>query len=236
MLLSFLKSSDHWWQSPQRCVLCHDLAGHLYLCAECADLIGGLRICNGVCPSCAKPSLQDAVCGECQRQPRHYDRLWASYRLDWPLHQLIAQYKFQRTWPHAALFGLWMAQAPPPWLHQCVFDAVIAMPLSRSRLHERGFNQAQLLVDALLPMVLLTSTQLNRPIIERQHRPPQSTLNYIQRQLNTKGIFQLKSDVNKRNLLLIDDVVTTTATLNELARILKAAGAASVSCWVLSRA
>ena len=94
MLYSLLKSGAANLQAPQRCVLCHDLAKQLYLCADCALLMARLQIGNEACPLCAKPSLQAAVCGECQQHPPHFERLWASYHLDWPLHSVIAEFKY----------------------------------------------------------------------------------------------------------------------------------------------
>ena len=236
MLYSLLKSGAANLQAPQRCVLCHDLAKQLYLCADCALLMARLQIGNEVCPLCAKPSLQAAVCGECQQHPPHFERLWASYHLDWPLHSVIAEFKYQQQWSHARALAAWMAESPPPWLHQAALNGVLAMPLSRVRLIERGYNQAHVLVQELAGMLQPTCVELNSAAILREHKPPQSTLTHAQRMKNIRGVFTLQADVNKRNLLLIDDVVTTSATLNELARTLKTAGAATVSCWVLARA
>lgn len=235
MRYSFLKSSGSWWQAPPRCVLCHDLAADLYLCPTCARLIAALGIQQNVCPLCAKPSVNNAICGHCQQSKWHFDRLWASHRLDWPLHELVLEYKFQRQWSYAAMFADWMRVCPPPWLVNQAFDGVVPMPLSRVRLLHRGYNQAQLLAEALQPHLRCSQAAFLPVQIQRQHAPAQSTLNHAQRLKNARGIFRLQSDVNKRNLLLIDDVVTTSATLNELARILKLAGAHSVSCWVLAR-
>ena len=224
-----------WMPSP-RCLLCEGTATQVHACDDCWELLQRLRTGNEVCPLCAKPSLQAAVCGECQRQQPHFERLWASYRLAWPLHSVIAEFKYQQQWAHARALSAWMAAAPPPWLSAQTLDEVIAMPLSRVRLLERGYNQAQVLVHGLQSQSLLICSNSNSVFIERQHRPPQSTLKHDERMRNIRGVFKLKTDVNKRNLLLIDDVVTTSATLNELARTLKTAGAASVSCWVLARA
>ena len=236
MLYSLLKSGAANLQAPQRCVLCHDLAKQLYLCADCALLMARLQIGNEACPLCAKPSLQAAVCGECQQHPPYFERLWASYYLDWPLHSVIAEFKYQQQWSHSRALAAWMDAAPPPWLQTVALDGVLAMPLSRVRLLERGYNQAAVLAQGLASLSSLICTPSNSIAVERQHRPPQSTLKHAQRMQNIRHVFQIKDDVNKRNLLLIDDVVTTSATLNELARTLKTAGAATVSCWVLARA
>lgn len=235
MLLSSLQSGG-WWQPPQRCVLCHDLAKQLYLCCDCEYLLQRLHIeAANVCPLCAKVSVSGVVCGQCQQAPPHFDQLWASYRLAAPLHQIIQQYKFHQQWSYVRALSAWMRHAMPPWLSNTTFDSVVAMPLSRERLIERGFNQSQLLLDTLIDDISLASQPVSLLTITRKHRPPQSILNHQQRIKNVQGVFDLKSDVSKRKVLLIDDVVTTSATLNELARMLKQGGAVSVSCWVIAR-
>lgn len=130
-----------------------------------------------------------------------------------------------------ALNRLMLHQAPS-WLGTTTIDAVLPMPLSHQRLAERGFNQSELLAAAVAhaygwPL-------LDKSTVLRQHRPAQSTLSREQRLGNVRGIFRINANVKNRNLLLIDDVVTTGATVRELAQSLKRAGAASVYVWVLA--
>ncbi len=99
---------------------------------------------------------------------------------------------------------------------------------------ERGFNQCGELARLLsarygLPL-LPEDTVFRRPA------PPQSTLPYARRKKNVAGLFRVAGDVKKRNLLLIDDVATTNATLAELSRMLKRAGAGNLYCWTLAQA
>ena len=127
-----------------------------------------------------------------------------------------------------------MATLPPPWLHDAGIDGILAVPLSRERLVERGFNQCGELARLLsarygLPL-LPEDTVFRRPA------PPQSTLPYARRKKNVAGLFRVAGDGKKRNLLLIDDVATTNATLAELSRMLKRAGAGNLYCWTLAQA
>ena len=109
------------------------------------------------------------------------------------------------------------------------------MPLSKARRLYRGFNQADELAARLAqhygwPL-------LPRDAVFRRHHAPQSTLKSDERQRNVRHAFAVQSGLVKNcNLLLIDDVVTTGATLNELARALKRAGAGRIFCWTLARA
>ena len=99
---------------------------------------------------------------------------------------------------------------------------------------ERGFNQcgelARLLSARYGLLLLPEDTVFRRPA------PPQSTLPYARRKKNVAGLFRVAGDVKKRNLLLIDDVATTNATLAELSRMLKQAGAGNLYCWTLAQA
>ena len=107
------------------------------------------------------------------------------------------------------------------------------MPLSPQRLRERGFNQALELARAVAPA-------LNAPVdaglcLKTRDTPPQTRLPWKERRKNIRGAFVVEGDVSGRHVVVIDDVLTTGATLNELARNLKRAGAASVTGWVIAR-
>lgn len=235
MWQSFLKSCDSWLKPSQGCLLCHDLTERLHLCTDCLPWLQQLTMPDEVCPLCAHLSTDGAVCGECQQNMPYFDRLWASYRLAFPLHQIITEYKFHKQWSYAPILAAWMQEHPPKWLSDLALDGVVAMPLSRGRLFERGYNQSECLLQFLSTSSLISS-RCSEVKISRLYRPPQSSMSHQQRHQNVDGVFSIQNDVNERHLLLIDDVVTTCATLNELARKLKGAGAASVSCWVLARA
>lgn len=186
------------------------------------------------CPLCAAPSASGLPCGHCQKKAPPQTRLSAAYRYSPPLSNLIYAYKFLgRPDLYDALAELLLAE-PPDW--PAPPSIVMAMPLSVPRLHQRGFNQSLLLAEAL-------ARHLNLPLqppfaVKRSHRAPQSTLPRHLRAKNVRGIFQVASnaDVKNRHVLLIDDVVTTGATIGELARTLRQAGAAAVYARVLARA
>lgn len=172
------------------------------------------------------------MCGHCQRHPPSTVRVFAAYHYAAPIKHMLHALKYLRQ-PHLAtpLAGLLLAHLPP-WLEHTAFDVVLPMPLSQPRLHERGFNQSHLLAAPI-------ARQLARPLLDntavlRQHRPPQSTLSSAERQRNVRGIFHINADVKNRNVLLIDDVVTTGATIAELAQSLVHSGASGVWAWTLA--
>ncbi|WP_269533793.1 ComF family protein [Chitinimonas sp. BJYL2] len=112
-------------------------------------------------------------------------------------------------------------------------DCVIAMPLHSSRLRERGFNQSAELARHLARALDLTLA-LDR--VARIHpAPPQAKQNRKERQRQVRGAFAVTGEVAGLHVAVVDDVMTTGASLNELARTLKQAGARRVDCWVLAR-
>jgi ComF family protein len=228
-----LSSFWHGCIGVPHCLLCHGNADHSGLCRACwADLCALKRDGAELCPRCTSFSMNAAVCAQCLHKRRTIAALYASYRYTAPLQQLLRAFKHQRQLTIVDTLAALMLAQPPVWLPQANIDGVLAMPLSRNRLFERGFNQSQLLAAAIarhygLPLI---------PIhwIHRHHRPPQSTLNGKKRRDNVRGVFQVRNSLNNRNLLLIDDVVTTGATITELAHTLKFCGVAQLYAWALA--
>jgi len=108
------------------------------------------------------------------------------------------------------------------------------MPLSPRRLAERGFNQALLIAEGLADDF---SLPLHRMVLARiRETRPQTTLPWKARHDNVKGAFAATSALQGKNVALVDDVMTTGATLNEAARALKKQGATRVSAWIIARA
>lgn len=161
------------------------------------------------------------------------EALYASYEYVPPLRQLLHAFKHQKQLYLAEVLAGLMLSQPPVWLFDQQFDAIVAMPLSRPRLFKRGFNQSRLLAQAVAQS--LDCPLLAAKMIRRQHRQAQSTLKGAQRFLNVKGVFQVNGRLDGLSLLLIDDVVTTGATMGALTQSLRKAGAAQVFGWALSR-
>ena len=221
------------WGAP-RCVLCHETtSGHDGLCPGCRhDLRLLYTDAAHRCPTCTRFSRHAHVCGHCQQKPPPLARLFTGCDYSAPLKQMLHAFKHQRQSSLLPALSTLMLHHPPPWLPEAPIDAVLAMPLSAPRLAERGFNQSQLLARRI-------ATAYGWPLLDkgavlRQHRPPQSTLSRDKRRQNVRGVFRVAADVKNCNLLLIDDVVTTGATIYELAQSLKRAGAAAVYAWALA--
>lgn len=216
----------------QNCLLCHDLISNQAICSACLnDLLHSALDAAYVCPICAGTGNGVTPCRACQTNAPSFDRLWASVYYEPPISGILHEFKHNRQLSFAKVLAELMIAVPPPWLLDIPIDGVLAMPLSHERRLMRGFNQceARILAQYYGWQLLPQNTVLRRPA------PPQSTLAGYERQKNVAGIFSVARDVKKCNLLLIDDVCTTGATLNEIARMLKLVGVSSLSCWTLAR-
>ena len=209
----------------QDCPLCGAQSGPDLLCAACAAELPALR---AHCPRCALPSPGGLVCGSCLKSPPHFDGTVASWPYEFPCDRLVQALKYHAQLALAAFFARSLASRPLPKV-----DLVLPMPLHPSRLAERGFNQALEIARGL-------AQHLERPVEPRGARrvkdtAPQTELPYGERAKNVRGAFVCELTLSGKNVAVVDDVMTTGATLNELARALKRAGASRVENFVVAR-
>jgi len=213
---------------PAHCLLCAAPADDGALCAPCRAELPYLA--DPLCPRCALPSPTGETCGACLRRPPHYDAVIAPCVYAYPLDRLIQAFKFHARLAVAPLIaGLMLDRlrgAPAP-------DLVVPLPLARERLVERGFNQS---VELARPIAHALGLRLAPETVERvRHAAAQSDLPWSERARNVRGAFVCVRDVRDLSVAIVDDVMTTGATLEEVARVLKRRGATRVSCWVAAR-
>ena len=208
---------------PHNCLLCR-AASRRALCAPCAQDIARLRA-KSRCEKCAIPAAA-ALCGECLRRPPHYDRTFAAHTYAPPLSALIQDFKFNGKWQLAKLLAE-AASVPKA-------DALIPVPLFFAREQWRGFNQSREIARALPPPRPPRQDLWLRRIADT---PPQTRMpNAAARRKNVRGAFVADAKVRDKIILVVDDVMTSGATLNEIARTLKQAGAKEVFNLVAARA
>lgn len=213
---------------PQDCFLCGTLAGKDLLCDACnTDLP---RLTQMTCPICALPTPNTAICGTCLKRPPHFDATQASLRYQFPVDRLIQALKYHH---HLAISGFFsnILQQTPPDLTQT--DILMALPLAPQRLRSRGFNQA---LEIARPMVRQLGLPLTITGYDRKlDTVPQTSLPWKERQKNIQGAFECTLDLTGKRIIVVDDVMTTGATLNEFARTLKKNGATKVTNWIVAR-
>lgn len=208
------------------CFLCRGAAGEL-LCASCdADLP---RLAGGLCPRCALASPGGAVCGRCLARPPAFDATFAVLAYRFPADVLVQALKFRSELALAGVFGRLLAERAAAAER---VDLVVPVPLHPRRLRERGFNQA---MEIARHAVRITGGRLDPHLCQRTvDTPAQFGLPMDARERNVRGAFQCRSFVGKR-VAVVDDVMTTGSTLDEIARTLKNAGAERVVNWVIAR-
>jgi ComF family protein len=213
---------------PQDCLLCAAPSGARLVCAPCGK---DLPAMPAACPVCAMPSPAGRTCGACVKQPPAFDATRAALPYIFPVDRLVQALKFRAHLPLAALFCERLGEVVPP---DAEVDLVLPMPLSRGRLRERGFNQsAEIARRSAAALGLPFAPEGARRVRET---PPQTTLAHADRLRNVRNAFEADAAVIGRRVAIVDDVMTTGASLDELARTLKRTGALSVENWVVARA
>ncbi len=228
---NFLNRCTNLVQSylPQSCLLCGARARGALLCPACAGDLPPLPPAR--CPVCAMPSTGDAVCGACQRRPPAYARTEAARAYAHPLDALIRHCKYDGVVALSALFADLLADT---LASRQPVDLVLPMPLYPTRLAQRGFNQAVEIARRLAPAIGLPW----RADVCRRVRDtaPQAGQDLQQRRRNLRGAFMCDVDVSGLRIALVDDVMTSGSSLDELARTVRRAGAVEVHAWVVARA
>ena len=222
---------------PPRCLLCNQPGcDGLDLCAECREK---LPWNTSACCCCAIPLAQNVyheetpvLCGRCQQKRPAFDEVISLFRYEADAINMIHLLKFNQQLAYARLLGMLLVdrvkqQAPLP-------ACLLPVPLHNTRLRARGFNQsteiARVLSRALALPILLD------PVVRVRKTGSQSGLHAQQRRQNIKGAFEIVGEIPFRHVAIIDDVVTTGSTANELARVLKKAGVERVDVYCIARA
>jgi len=214
---------------PQWCVGCGKEG--TFICDSCRRSLP--RVMPPLCPKCGKPQSSGSLCPTCVSWQAEIDGIRSPFRFDGVMRQAIHQLKYRNlralAEPLAKLLNDYLATYPIPG------EVLVPVPLHRKRLRERGYNQSSLLAKELgkladLPVV-------DGCLIRQRHAPPQTRSSTVEeRRSNVAGAFVCRDHrLQDKQVLLIDDVSTSGATLDACAVALKAIGATSVWGLVLAR-
>lgn len=223
---------------PPRCLACGTQTGTTGgLCTDCwrqTDFIAAPQ-----CDGCGYPFELDfgsgALCGACLSNPPHYDRARAAVAYDDRMASMIIRFKHSDRADLAPGMAAWMRRAGAELLDDA--DILIPVPLHRSRLFDRRYNQSALLAKRLSDWAEIP---WRTDLVERHRKTPsQGHMSASARRRNVEGAFSVpkgkKPALSGARVLLIDDVMTTGATINALARRLKRDGARSVDALTFAR-
>ncbi|SEL48101.1 ComF family protein [Nitrosovibrio tenuis] len=211
----------------KKCLLCEATSDGDF-CRPCRDSLPHLP--TDICMVCALPVKGSQVCGACLAHPPAFDRSIAAFEYAFPVDALLQGLKYRANLAMArVLADLLIARIGPVELPECV----VPMPLHPVRLRERGFNQA---LEIARHVSKNTGVMLLPDVCQRiRDTPSQTVLPWKERERNIRGAFTCEADLEGKHIAVLDDVMTTGATLNELAKVLRRRGAARVSGWVVAR-
>lgn len=229
---------------PRVCLLCRFPLHHSEptecLCPVCRNRIHHNR--PAFCQKCSRPINRNGItqkisgnqnenffCYHCQRHTLFFDRCWSATLYDDTMRQLLHLFKYGKNTGLRILFAELIADFVQRYhlpIHTC--DLIVPVPLHRTRFRERGFNQSQ-----LIAMILAKKFQIPccpSMIVRTRHTINQARVNSKQRWTNMYGTFTIKHtySLNSTNIIIVDDLLTTGATLSAIAWQLKKAGAHNV--------
>lgn len=222
----------------QDCLLCAANSRDI-LCPSCLSDLP--RLPAQCCPVCALPTPQGEICGRCLVHAPHFDATYAAFRYGFPLDRLVQAFKYGHQLALGRYFGRRLAALADPAMRatspaeatSCA-DLVAPLPLHPARLRERGFNQS---LELARPLAARLGRALAPALCQRvRDTPAQAGLPWRERKKNIRGAFHCDADLTGKTVILVDDVMTTGASLDECARTLKHCGAAAVILFVLARA
>jgi len=221
---------------PPTCLLCAGMGQDLDfdICAACsADLPAHGHACVRCGEFLTNKNSAIDICGACLKRPPRYDAIHCAFSYGYPIDHLIRALKYHGRLAHGRVLGRLLAHSlqasSPSWP-----EWIVPVPLASSRYSERGFNQAFEIAKQLQHVLRIP---IHTDVLERiRDTREQAGLDRIGRRKNVRGAFKLRDSVPGLHVAIVDDVVTTGSTVNEVARVLKRAGARRVDVWAVARA
>lgn len=212
-----------------RCFLCSERNTCSGICNRCIQALP--RTPEWFCTQCSGrlPWGEKGHCVGCMKEAPDFDQTWTGLSYEYPVTVLIRELKYRS--------GLFLVPALVPILYDALNQtdppqAILAMPQSKQRWRSRGYNQA---LELARPIAKLMRLPLINGVRRVQDRPAQASLGAKERQKNLTQAFKGTGDFPWDHVAVIDDVMTTGATLSAVAKVLKKAGVTQVTAWVLAR-
>ncbi len=221
----------------QKCLLCDALEANIHaVCSACLNDMPWHPKTS--CPQCGLSS-SGQLCGSCISSPPDFDATHSVFLYAFPVDAMMQRYKYGNMLSLSQTFGQLLNEK----VRLDTLDLIIPMPMHPTRLKERGFNQAHEIAKVLCNNHPSNNHQKNNSKAKLDFKsaqrvkltPPQASLPLKARVKNIKGAFKITNDLSGKRIAIVDDVMTTGASLNELAKTLKKAGASHVECWVVAR-
>lgn len=227
---------DAVYPSTLKCVFCEDELGknpHNFTCKHCFKNLPFIAEC---CSKCGMVMLEEfnGICPDCRNNNYYFDRAISVFIYKDEIVRTIHNLKYNGDKPLAEKLATYLIEAYATTEFNA--DIITAVPMHPNKLKVRGYNQAELLAQAVAEKFNIPYLPLCRKVVDN---PTQTALSYMERKTNIKGVFafnaEYKQDVKNKIVLIIDDIFTTGATSNELTSIIKKAGANKVYVLTLGR-
>ncbi len=221
---------------PKRCLLCDEACfDHHFLCYDCESILPWQP------PSCVRcgvalPEQADFVlCALCLSHQPAFHATTALFEYKPPISQFVLKLKFQKNLSMARLFSnYWIDYIKKYRDLNNLPELLIPVPLHHKRLRERGFNQALEIAKPIGKQFKIPIDIKSCSRIMNTH--PQATLSVKDRKNNLKNAFVLSHPITAKHVAIIDDVVTTGTTVNEISRLLEKSGVNNIEVWCCARA
>ncbi len=225
----FLSQQAQCWL-PNYCLLCKILEASEGICEACYASLPWQKHC---CPSCAVPMDISAICGRCLLSPPVYDAIVTPFIYIDSIQTLVSQLKFSGKLKVANILAYLFVRHWRAMPQQVLPELLLPVPLYKNRLRERGFNQSLEIAKCLAKFLLIPLDKFT--LIKTKPTVPQAQQDYRTRLLNVKNSFGLKKNIPVHHVGIVDDVITTGSTANEIAKFLKNAGVKKVSILAIAR-
>lgn len=222
---------------PRRCLLCKSLSYRdIDLCQECEDELPEI---NPACSRCGAPldsfnKFEFSNCGNCLNLNLPFDNSFSLFYYEKPVSHLLISLKFRQKLIYAKLLGELMADKivkyydtnPKP-------DLIIPVPLHFKRLQERGYNQSLELAKPIAKKLNITIDKFSCSRVK--HTKTQSLLSFEDRKTNVRKAFSIVNNISISHVAIIDDILTTGSTVNELSSVLRNVGVEKIDVWTCAR-
>lgn len=223
---------------PPACLLCghrlHDSSGSRDFCEQC--MTGIMPLGPAHCCLCAQPfadTTSSHLCGSCLKRPPGFTRVHAAGRYHGSIKDAVHRLKHCNQLVLARPLGMILGEVVARSATDCRFDTIVPVPLHRQRLRARGYNQA---VEIARPLSRRLGLPMQAGLLQRsQPTPPQQGLSADQRRRNLRHAFTLAGSATGAKVLLVDDIMTTGATVRECCRTLAQGGAEEIQVAVVGR-
>lgn len=216
--MNILNSLSNLFYPPQ-CFSCNRrIEEEQILCEKCSEEM--IPVSHNSCTFCNKDTINTLICEECKKD-YPFDEVVCAYSFNLPIQRLIHHFKYNEFRRIGAYLGSKLAELISTYSFISDTDYIIAVPLHKTKKRFRGFNQAEIIAEAL-------SVKLNIPILKnvlkrKKYTQTQTQLKKHEREKNVANAFHLKNigTIRNKSVLLVDDVLTTGSTMKSIALLLK---------------